>query len=128
MYECDVNVGKFRKHADCTDASGSNGWQIVGMPIKASECDQMYEDCKDFVMCTCSGADCGVDNGAPASVFAVSYDECTGDQKFCSKTLGEVRAAPGAGDLCLLECDRKTSSGHNHPDNCLDFGPNCLTI
>lgn len=71
----------------------------------------MYEDCKDFVMCTCSGADCGADNGAPASVFAVSYDECTSDQKFCSKTLGEVRAAPARSVPAL--CDHKIFSGQS---------------
>jgi len=52
FYECDVNAGKFRQHETCVDAdSKSNGWQMLGMPIKASECDSFYQDCKDDLFC-----------------------------------------------------------------------------
>lgn len=32
---------------------GENAWQIEGMPLKASECDLFYKDCKDELVCTC---------------------------------------------------------------------------
>jgi hypothetical protein len=46
FYECDHNLGKWRKHVDCDDESAENGWQIEGMPIKASYCDAWFEACK----------------------------------------------------------------------------------
>lgn len=52
FYECDHNLGKWRKHDDCDDESAAgtdlaeNGWQIEGMPIKASYCDAWFEACK----------------------------------------------------------------------------------
>jgi folate receptor len=45
FYECDRNVGKWRKHAECD--GGNNGWEISNMPIKASYWDAWYEACKD---------------------------------------------------------------------------------
>ena len=51
FYECDVHAGKWRMHETCDDADGGNGWQLLGMPIKASECDSFYEDCKDDLFC-----------------------------------------------------------------------------
>ena len=47
FYECDRNVGKWRKHVDCDDAGEDNGWEISGMPVKASYWDAWYEACKD---------------------------------------------------------------------------------
>jgi len=51
FYECDKNVGKWRKHSDCNeedaDVSNHNAWQIEAMPIRASTADAMYEACKD---------------------------------------------------------------------------------
>ena len=52
FYECDHNLGKWRKHDDCDDESAAgtdwaeNGWEIEGMPIKASYCDAWFEACK----------------------------------------------------------------------------------
>jgi len=55
FYECDKNMGKWRKHADCTTPNstkaGDNGWQIEAMPIKASYCDGWYEACKLDTVC-----------------------------------------------------------------------------
>jgi hypothetical protein len=52
FYECDVHAGKYRLHDDCSgDSDDQNGWQIHGMPIKASECDRFYEDCKNDKIC-----------------------------------------------------------------------------
>lgn len=41
MYECDPNVGKYRKYRDCLDEDdgSQNAWQIEGMPLKASQCN-----------------------------------------------------------------------------------------
>ena len=51
FYECDKNVGKWRKHSDCNekdaDVNNHNAWQIEAMPIRASTADAMYEACKD---------------------------------------------------------------------------------
>lgn len=52
FYECDKNMGKWRKHTDCKDSVGEdNGWQIEGMPIKASYCNDWYEACKEDKFC-----------------------------------------------------------------------------
>lgn len=47
FYECDKNVGKWRKHSDCDDDGEENGWEITNMPIKASYWDAWYEACKN---------------------------------------------------------------------------------
>ena len=52
FYECDKNMGKWRKHRDCSDAApGDNGWQIANMPIKATYCDAWYNACKNDMIC-----------------------------------------------------------------------------
>eukprot|EP00892_Ulva_mutabilis_P010740 jgi/Ulvmu1/8038/UM004_0275.1 len=93
LYECDVNAGKWRKHGDCKDDSGgSNGWQMEGMPIRASECDAFYAACRDLVMCACSGPDCPADGG-PKSLFGLAFDDdryCKNADNFCQKTVGEI--------------------------------------
>ena len=46
FYECDKNLGKWRKHDDCSqDEANDNGWEIEGVPIKASYCDAWYTAC-----------------------------------------------------------------------------------
>lgn len=41
MYECDPNIGKFRKFQGCIDTTTGeqNAWQIEALPLKASTCD-----------------------------------------------------------------------------------------
>jgi len=52
FYHCDKNLGKWRKHEDCSDAKpNDNAWQIAKMPIKASYCDAWYDACKDDTIC-----------------------------------------------------------------------------
>ena len=52
FYECDKNMGKWRKHDDCSDKKpNDNGWEIANMPIKASYCDAWYEACKEDPIC-----------------------------------------------------------------------------
>jgi len=39
FYECDKNLGKWRKFADCKETTTKfNGWQILDMPIKVGRC------------------------------------------------------------------------------------------
>ena len=51
FYECDKNVGKWRKHSDCNEDDANpnnhNAWEIEGMPIRASTADAMFEACKN---------------------------------------------------------------------------------
>lgn len=62
------------------------------MPLKASECDAWYQDCKDDLFCTCiDEAECASFNttGTPRSWFTMSDLECTADQ---CRTYGEIFA------------------------------------
>jgi len=52
FYECDVNLGHFRRFSDAEVASADDGspaawntWQIQQMPVKASYCDSFYTAC-----------------------------------------------------------------------------------
>ena len=51
FYECDKNVGKWRRHENCNeedaDRANHNAWEIYKMPIRASTADDMYEACKN---------------------------------------------------------------------------------
>ena len=51
FYECDKNVGKWRRHENCNeedaDPANHNAWEIYKMPIRASTADDMYEACKN---------------------------------------------------------------------------------
>ncbi|GMH34189.1 hypothetical protein BSKO_02023 [Bryopsis sp. KO-2023] len=86
FYECDVSAGKYRKHALCEE----NSWQISKLPLKASECDQWYDDCKDTLFCTCLDKDgCRSDgvSRVPKSFFSLPSLNCTEDQ---CKTFGDI--------------------------------------
>eukprot|EP01026_Neomeris_dumetosa_P048142 TRINITY_DN4155_c0_g1_i3.p2 TRINITY_DN4155_c0_g1~~TRINITY_DN4155_c0_g1_i3.p2 ORF type:complete len:491 (-),score=55.63 TRINITY_DN4155_c0_g1_i3:214-1686(-) len=76
FYECDVNAGKYRLHQEC----GENSWQIQSLPLKASECNQWYEDCKDALLCVCTGEEDCPEGATPYSLFSQAYRDCTGDQ------------------------------------------------
>lgn len=52
FYECDVNLGHFRRFSDAEVAAADDGspaawntWQIQQMPVKASYCDSFYTAC-----------------------------------------------------------------------------------
>ena len=51
FYECDKNVGKWRRHENCNeedaDWANHNAWEVYKMPIRASTADDMYEACKN---------------------------------------------------------------------------------
>lgn len=59
FYECDVNAGKYRKYDDCAE-SDEGPWRIYKLPLRASECDQWYDDCKDTLFCACLTEVCAV--------------------------------------------------------------------
>lgn len=55
FYECDPNVGIFRKFPTATfDANNDdhNAWQIHKMPIKASYCKAWFRACKHDMFCS----------------------------------------------------------------------------
>lgn len=56
FYECDHNVGKWRKHDDCGSDGTGNEWEIEAMPIKASYCDAWYEACRGADNRLCIGS------------------------------------------------------------------------
>ena len=56
FYECDHNLGKWRKHDDCGSDGTGNEWEIEGMPIKASYCDAWYEACRGAENKLCIGS------------------------------------------------------------------------
>ena len=51
FYECDKNVGKWRRHENCNqedaDPANHNAWEVYKMPIRASTANAMYEACKN---------------------------------------------------------------------------------
>lgn len=70
FYECDHNIGKFRKYPQCFEANGDpNAWQIVNLPIKASYCDAWYNACQNDKFCT---------DGVTNSYFSVPETVCAG--------------------------------------------------
>ncbi|CAD7698129.1 unnamed protein product [Ostreobium quekettii] len=86
LYECDVSAGKYRLWNDCSD-SEEGPWRISKMPLKASECDQWYEDCKDVFFCTClTEEDCRF-GGKPRSFFSLPNLTCAGDE---CKPFGQI--------------------------------------
>jgi hypothetical protein len=91
FYECDVNAGKFRKHGNCRDETGSNSWQIQGLPVRATECDTFYKDCQDMILCTCIGAECtGGLTGKSLFGMATVKGACANSTQFCKRTVKEV--------------------------------------
>lgn len=100
FYECDVNAGKYRLFDDCTE-SDEGPWRIFGAPIRASECDQWYEDCKDTLFCAClTEADCKY-GGVPRSFFSLPNLTCTSET---CKTFGEIYA--NGKELCEVMWDQ----------------------
>ena len=54
FYECDPNIGIFRKHPNdhtYDESQGHNPWEIYKMPIKASYCDAWFRACKHDMFC-----------------------------------------------------------------------------
>ena len=51
FYECDKNVGKWRRHDNCNEEDAApanhNAWEVYKMPIRASTANAMYEACKN---------------------------------------------------------------------------------
>eukprot|EP01026_Neomeris_dumetosa_P048147 TRINITY_DN4155_c0_g2_i1.p1 TRINITY_DN4155_c0_g2~~TRINITY_DN4155_c0_g2_i1.p1 ORF type:complete len:499 (-),score=60.13 TRINITY_DN4155_c0_g2_i1:133-1629(-) len=79
FYECDVNAGKYRLHEEC----GENSWEIQSLPLKASECDQWYEDCKDALLCVCTDNNNCPEGTTAYSIYSQIARNCTEDE--CQK-------------------------------------------
>lgn len=86
FYECDHNLGKWRKHEDCD--GGNNGWEIEGMPIKASYCDAWYEACKGPENKLCMGSNST--EGAPQYGYFAQPDCHTEQGTAGCKRIDEV--------------------------------------
>ena len=131
LYECDVNAGKFRRHANCT-AEGANSWEMRGMPMRASECDAWYADCRADLFC--------VDGGSRSF-----FDLPTCDRAGCRR-FGDIYA--NGSEMCevlwagAFRYERDESAAYTFrfaegepnpnnlvmpllgfPDRCPDFGP-----
>jgi hypothetical protein len=53
FYECDHNMGKYRKYSTCLDAQGDqNGWQINGLPLQQTMVNSWWNACQEDVFCT----------------------------------------------------------------------------
>lgn len=53
FYECDHNIGKYRKYPTCVDSKGEqNAWQIVDMPLSSTMVDAWYNACANDLFCT----------------------------------------------------------------------------
>jgi folate receptor len=53
FYECDHNMGKYRKYSTCLDGQGDqNGWQINGLPLQQTMVNSWWNACKEDVFCT----------------------------------------------------------------------------
>ena len=85
FYECDHNLGKWRKHENRTN---DNGWEIEGMPIKASYCDAWYEACKGPENKLCMGS--GSTEGAPQYGYFAQPDCHTEQGTAGCKRIDEV--------------------------------------
>ena len=71
LYECDPNIGQYRRHNDSQVAGGANTWEICKMPIKASYCNAWYQACQEDYFC-------GGDDGnffSCAAYYWVNIDE-----------------------------------------------------
>ena len=87
LYECDLHAGRFRVHENCLNPDGDpEAWRMFGMPIKASECNQWYEDCRDDLFCSCHGdAPCRESWMTPGSLFSFPELECSTESGECLK-------------------------------------------
>ena len=53
FYECDWNIGSFRKFPTCVEPTGDqNAWQIVNMPLSSTLVNNWWNACKNDFFCT----------------------------------------------------------------------------
>lgn len=88
FYECDHNVGKWRKHDDCGSDGTGNEWEIEGMPIKASYCDAWYEACKGANNRLCIGS--ASEEGKPVYTYFGQPACATAEGSLGCKRIDEV--------------------------------------
>lgn len=94
FYECDVNIGKFRRHQQCEETLPNGALEVIDVPIKASYCDSWYEACKDDQLCAGENgsifdAECFSDDVTPhCRTVAEHYNGSPAE--FCNKTFGSA--------------------------------------
>lgn len=93
FYECDVNIGKFRRYENCEQFLRSGALEVKGVPIKASYCDEWYEACKEESICVGSNKsifenEC-FSEGFQESCRPVSK-HFENSKEFCNKTFGDA--------------------------------------
>jgi hypothetical protein len=67
FYECDHNIGKYRKYPTCVDALGEqNAWEIAAMPLSSTQADAWFNACQNDLFCT----------GASGSYFDLPSVQC----------------------------------------------------
>mmetsp|Transcript_1268 Transcript_1268/g.2019 ORF Transcript_1268/g.2019 Transcript_1268/m.2019 type:complete len:296 (-) Transcript_1268:341-1228(-) len=96
LYECDVNLGLFRKFPPHTFEETNpdhNEWQIHNMPIRIEYCENMFEACKSEPMCA-------EDHGSMFSCALVYLEE---EEKEVSPILAIIFGIL-AGVLCCSMC------------------------
>jgi hypothetical protein len=53
FYECDHNIGDYRKYPTCIDGDGEqNAWQIENMPLSSTMVDAWFAACSNDLFCT----------------------------------------------------------------------------
>ena len=52
FYECDHNIGKYRKYPTCVDsANEQNAWQIANMPLSSTLATNWFNACANDLFC-----------------------------------------------------------------------------
>mmetsp|Transcript_1266 Transcript_1266/g.2013 ORF Transcript_1266/g.2013 Transcript_1266/m.2013 type:complete len:259 (-) Transcript_1266:88-864(-) len=77
LYECDVNLGLFRKFPPHTFEETNpdhNEWQIHNMPIRIEYCENMFEACKSELFC-------GAGLGSSSTSCSLELDEKAAKKK-----------------------------------------------
>jgi len=94
FYECDVNIGKFRRYENCEQFLRSGSLEVKDVPIKASYCNEWYEACKDDTICAGPNGSifedqCFLDD---FSEFCKTVSEhfSSDPAEFCNKTFGDA--------------------------------------
>ncbi len=76
FYECDHNIGRYRKYPTCVDANGEqNAWEISGMPLSSVMADAWFTACADDWFCT----------GDSGSYFDLPTLQCAMGTSTCRK-------------------------------------------
>lgn len=125
FYECDSNIGRFRKYPSCYDGTGTpNSYEVAGMPIKASYWDAWFEACKDDKFCT-DGTTNGQFNSSATNSFYALPTNGTCDAVSCMAFSqiyadGQALAETMFAGAYTYEADEDTAFTMRFPENATD--------